>query len=74
MKFYTAIKNAAEDYGISIHKLEQKTGITQGTIRTWDHYSPRIDALLKVQEFLGVDLIEQVRDAEEVANETADDR
>ena len=74
MKFYTAIKNIADDRGVSIHKLETKLGLGNGSISQWDKHEPRVSSVYKVSKFLGVDIFKLAKRAEEVANETADDR
>ena len=64
MKLYSYIKDYADNYGISIHKLEQRTGLTNGTIRRWDECVPKVDNLLAVVEFFDLDIKEVIKCAE----------
>ena len=64
MKFYSYVKRLADEYGISIHKLEQKTGMTNGTIRRWDTSVPYIDKVILVGKFFGKSIGQMVAGAE----------
>lgn len=50
------IRREAEKKGISITKLEEKTGLANGTIGKWATSNPRIDNLRPVAEFLEISI------------------
>lgn len=41
---------------ISIQALEQKTGMSNGTIRNWDKFYPRADRLMAVADYFNVSM------------------
>ena len=51
---YKNIVKLCKDRGISIAKLEQKTGLGNGTIGKWGTKSPNVDNVKKVADFFGV--------------------
>ena len=51
---YENIVKLCKDRGISIAKLEQKTGLGNGTIGKWGTKSPNVDNVKKVADFFGV--------------------
>jgi transcriptional regulator with XRE-family HTH domain len=51
---YENIKELCETKKLSIHALEQKAGIGNGTIGRWKNSSPQIDTLAKVAAVLNV--------------------
>lgn len=51
---YKNIVKLCKDRGISIAKLEQKTGLGNGTIGKWVKKSPNVDNVKKVADFFGV--------------------
>lgn len=48
----TNIRRLCKEKGISISKLEQATGISNGTIGRWGESSPTVENVRKVAEFL----------------------
>lgn len=56
------IKKEAEKKGISITKLEEATGLSNGTIGKWNTANPRIDTLRPVAEFLGITIDELLKE------------
>ena len=55
------IKMLCEAQGISIHRLEQLAGLSNGIIRQWEKASPRISTLQKVADYFGVTLNDLTR-------------
>ena len=47
----TNIRRLCKEKGISISKLEQATGISNGTIGRWGESSPTVENVRKVAEF-----------------------
>lgn len=56
------IREKAEEKGISITKLEEKCGLSNGAIGKWASSNPRIDSLRPVAECLGVTVDELLKD------------
>ena len=48
------IKKLCEKKGISLHKLEQETGLGNGIIARWEKSSPSVENLKKVADYFGV--------------------
>lgn len=60
MQFFTYLKKHADDYGISIHKLEQRCGLSNGTIRNWDTADPGVSKCYRVAKFFGMTVDELI--------------
>lgn len=50
----TNIRRLCKERGISISKLEQATGIGNGTIGRWEKSNPSVDNAKKVADYFGV--------------------
>lgn len=50
------IKKLCKDKGISIQKLEQEVGLSNGSIGKWDISSPKADNLKKIASYFGVSI------------------
>lgn len=69
LKLCSYIKHLAEDYGISIKKLEQKCGIGTNSIHNWDKSLPNVLKVHKVAKFFGMTLDEFVKGAQDYEDE-----
>lgn len=56
MNIYENVKEIADHKGISIKKLEELAGLSNGSIGGWRKSSPTIQSLKKVSEALKVDI------------------
>ena len=50
---------------ISVSKLEQSTGLSNGVIRKWGVSSPTVDNLKRVADFFGVTVDDLLSDLDE---------
>ena len=48
------IKKLCKMKGISLHKLEKETGLSNGAIAKWETSSPSVEKVSKVAEYFGV--------------------
>lgn len=48
------IKQACADKGITVSELERLAGIPENAIYKWDRHSPRVQAVARVAQILGV--------------------
>lgn len=63
MSTYDLVKSEAVKKKLSIHKLEQMVGISNGTISRWrGKGQPRANTLKKISEILGVPMEQLVGD------------
>ena len=53
---YDNIKTCAKAQNKSIRKIEEKAGLSNGTIGKWRSKSPRLSSLQKVADELGVSI------------------
>ena len=49
------IKRLANEHEITIHNLEEKANLKNGTIRKWDKAMPKLSSLLAVADVFGID-------------------
>lgn len=49
------IKRLANEHEISIHALEEKAQLKNGTVRKWGKATPRLQSLLNVADVFGID-------------------
>ncbi len=54
MNLYYKIKNLCEEKDVSIARLEQETGLANGSIRKWSNTVPSGDRLAKVADYFNV--------------------
>lgn len=54
IKIYTKILSLAEMKGISIHRLEEQAGLSNGAVSKWKKSKPSFYSILKISEALGV--------------------
>jgi len=48
------IKELCKRKGITLHRLEQETGLGNGIISRWEKSSPTVENLKKVADYFGV--------------------
>jgi len=53
---YEKIKEICKGRKITISKLEEDLGISQGSVCKWGVISPSVDKVKKVADYLGVDI------------------
>lgn len=56
MELLLRVKALCESKHISVQTLEQQTGLSNGTIRKWAIFFPRVDRLAAVADYFGVSL------------------
>lgn len=54
MNIVERIKFKAQEKGLSIKALEEKTGLGNGTIKRWEHSSPQCNKIMLVANYLQV--------------------
>ena len=60
IKIYQKMRRLCTKKGISIHALEQKAGLGNGTIDNWERHKPRLGTLDKVARALDLPLVELI--------------
>lgn len=50
---YNRIKQLCQEQNLSIRKLEEKAGLSNGSIKNWKTCSPSVDKALAVADVLG---------------------
>lgn len=53
---YDKISEKAKEIGISINQLEEKSGLSRGSIYKWNVVSPSVNNIKKVANTLGCDV------------------
>lgn len=55
---YEKYAKIRDDKGMTDYKVAQSTGISSSTFSEWKsgHYTPKIDKMIKIAQFLGVDV------------------
>lgn len=56
MEMYEKIKKIADERGVSIYRIEKDTGLSNGAISKWNKAQPSSSNLMKVAEYLKVDM------------------
>lgn len=59
---YQNIKKIAKAKGISVRRIELRTGLTLGSIYGWDKKIPSVDKVAKVAKYLGVSIEELLKE------------
>lgn len=63
--YYETIYRLAKERGISIKALEEATGLGNGTIGKWKTLKPNLGNLEKVATYLGVSVVDIIKESEE---------
>lgn len=58
------IKNLIKEKKITLNKLENELGLSQGSIRHWDEKPPSYDKIQKVANYFGITIDELVGNTE----------
>lgn len=55
---YEKYAKIRDEKGVTDYKVAQATGISSSTFSEWKcgHYTPKIDKMIKIAQFLGVDV------------------
>ena len=56
------IRALCAERGVTIQKLEQTTGLSNGAISKWDTSVPRVTSLKAVADYFGVTVDELIKD------------
>lgn len=56
MEIFERVKELCKEYRISLKKLEEESGLSNGSIAKWRTYTPRAANLQKVANYFGVSL------------------
>lgn len=63
--YYETIYRLAKERGISVKALEEATGLGNGTIGKWKTLKPNLGNLEKVAAYLGVSVVDIIKESEE---------
>lgn len=63
---YLNIKQACNKKKISIRKLENDLGLSNGSICKWDKHKPSIESAKKVADYLDLKIDDLMKEGEEV--------
>lgn len=65
---YDNFRQIIEKKGLTPYRVAKETGISTATMSSWKNglYTPKLDKLIKIAEYLGVSLEEIISDEKEV--------